>query len=203
MAWIVPVRLKGPHATLVPLQRNHRDALVAAASDGTLWRHWFTGVPEPDEMEAAIAERLALRDAGSMLPFTVVQSGSERIVGMTSFGHIDAVVKRVEIGWTWYAQGVQRTALNTDAKRLLLTHAFETLGCVAVELRTHVLNQPSRRAIERIGAKLDGVLRNHMVARNGTLRDTCVYSVIAGEWPAVQAHLKWLQEGRGMKEQNV
>ena len=194
MSWIVPVRLSGPHATLVPLQRNHRDALVEAASDGALWRHWFTGVPEPDEMEAEIARRLAWRDAGTMLPFTVQSSDNGRIVGMTSFGHIDADVKRVEIGWTWYAQGVQRTALNTDSKRLLLTHAFETLGCVAVELRTHVLNQPSRRAIERIGAKLDGVLRNHMIARNGTLRDTCVYSIITGEWPAVKAHLQWLQE---------
>ncbi len=194
MDWITPVRLKGPHATLVPLQRNHRDALVEAASDGALWRHWFTGVPEPSEMEAEIARRIGWRDAGSMLPLAVQRSGDGRIVGMTSFGHIDAVVKRMEIGWTWYAAGVQRTALNTDAKLLMLTHAFETLGCVAVELRTHVLNQPSRRAIERIGAKLDGVLRNHMVARNGTLRDTCVYSIIAGEWPAVRAHLKWLQE---------
>ena len=192
--WIVPVRLIGPHATLVPLQPNHREALVLAASDGALWRHWFTGVPEPDGMEADIATRIGWRDAGSMLPFTVQRSDDGRIVGMTSFGHIDAGVRRMEIGWTWYAQSVQRTALNTDAKLLMLTHAFETLGCVAVELRTHVLNQASRRAIERIGAKLDGVLRNHMIARNGTLRDTCVYSIVSGEWPAVKAHLEWLQK---------
>ncbi len=196
MSWIVPVRLEGPHATLVPLQREHRDALAEAASDGALWRHWFTGVPEPGGMEDDIAQRLAWRDAGTMLPFAVQRSGDGRIVGMTSFGHIDAAVRRVEIGWTWYAQSVQRTALNTDAKRLLLTHAFETLDCVAVELRTHSLNQPSRRAIERIGARLDGVLRNHLITRNGTLRDTCVYSIIASEWPAVKAHLDWLHDRR-------
>lgn len=191
MSWIAPVRLTGRHVTLVPLQRNHCDALIEAASDGMLWTYWFTGVPAPDEMADAIATRLAWRDAGTMLPFTVIEAGSGTIVGMTCYGHVDAAVRRVEIGWTWYAQRMQRTGLNTEAKQLLLSHAFETLDCIAVELRTHFLNHRSRRAIERIGAKLDGVLRHHQLAKDGTLRDTCVYSIIAAEWPAVRSNLRW------------
>lgn len=192
MDWITPVRLTGRHATLVPLQRNHAEALGLAASDGELWDHWFTSVARPDEMADDIATRLRWRDEGSMLPFTVLETATGTIVGMTSLGRIDPVVRRVEIGWTWYARRLQRTALNTDAKRLLLSHAFDTLGCVAVELRTHFLNQTSRRAIERLGAKLDGVLRHNLLARDGTLRDTAVYSIIATEWPAVRSHLAWL-----------
>ncbi len=195
MGWIAPLRLEGRHVTLVPLQREHRDGLVVAASDGALWELWYTSVPTPDGMEADIARRLAFRDEGSMLPFTVTDSATGTILGMTSYGHIDAVVRRLEIGWTWYAARAQRTSVNTEAKRLLLGHAFETLDCVAVELRTHVLNAQSRRAIERIGAKLDGILRHHQRARNGTLRDTCVYSIVAPDWPAVRSHLDW-QLGR-------
>ncbi len=126
-----------------------------------------------------------------MLPFTVVEAETGEIVGMTTYMNVDAVNRRVEIGSTWYARRVQRTALNTEAKLLLLGHAFDRLGCIAVEFRTHFMNQQSRRAIERLGAKLDGILRNHVVAQNGTLRDTVVYSVIASEWPAVRAHLEW------------
>ncbi|MCQ8278697.1 GNAT family N-acetyltransferase [Acetobacteraceae bacterium KSS8] len=194
MGWIEPVTLQGPHATLVPLDPSHHDALVRAASDGALWRHWYTSVPSPETMAAAIVERLALRDSGMMIPFAVVDTASGETVGMTSFGNIDHTFRRVEIGWTWYAQRMQRTALNTDAKRLLLTHAFETLQCIAVELRTHALNLASRRAIERIGARLDGILRHHRRTDDGALRDTCVYSIIAPDWPAVRMHLAWMLE---------
>jgi RimJ/RimL family protein N-acetyltransferase len=126
-----------------------------------------------------------------MLPFAVMDAATNRIVGMTTYMNIDTTNRRVEIGYTWYARHVQRTALNTEAKLLLFIHAFETLGCIAVELRTHFLNQQSRRAIERLGARLDGVLRSHSLASNGTLRDTCVYSVIAPEWPSIRTHLEW------------
>ncbi len=147
-------------------------------------------------MRAEIDRRLALHAAGSMLPFTVIETGPEdptgRLAGMTTYMNIDATNRRVEIGSTWYARSVQRTALNTEAKLLLLGHAFDTLGCIAVEFRTHFMNQQSRRAIERLGAKLDGILRSHIVSPNGTLRDTCVYSIIAPEWPTVRAHLEWL-----------
>jgi RimJ/RimL family protein N-acetyltransferase len=194
VSWIGPVRLEGRHVTLVPLQPDHHDALVEAASDGMLWRLWYTSVPAPDGMAADIATRLAWRDQGMMLPFTVTETGTGAVLGMTSFGRIDPVVRRMEIGWTWYAARAQRTAINTEAKRLLLGHAFEVLGCVAVELRTHALNGQSRRAIERIGAKLDGILRQHQLARDGTLRDSCVYSIIAAEWPAVRSHLTWQLE---------
>jgi RimJ/RimL family protein N-acetyltransferase len=146
--------------------------------------------PQPDGMRAEIERRLGLQAQGTMLPFTVADGAGE-IVGMTTYMNVDAVNRRVEIGSTWYAARVQRTGLNTEAKLLLLGHAFETLGCIAVEFRTHWMNQQSRRAIERLGAKLDGVLRNHSIQPNGTLRDTCVYSVIASEWLAVKAHLEW------------
>ena len=191
--WIEPVRLVGRHVSLVPLRRDHAPALARAVSDGALWRVWYTSVPEPDGMDAEVAHRLAGQETGTSLPFAVLD-GAGVPVGMTSYGHIDAVSRRLEIGWTWYARRVQRTGLNTEAKLLLLGHAFEALGCIAVELRTHSLNQQSRRAIERLGAKLDGVLRNHKIAGDGTLRDSCVYSVIVSEWPAVRSHLTWQME---------
>lgn len=193
MGWIEPITLAGRHVTLVPLEIAHGPALVEAASDGELWRIWYTSVPEPDGMDAEIRRRLALQDAGIMLPFAVLDADGVP-VGMSCYGNIDATVRRVEIGWTWYARRVQRSALNSEAKRRLLSHAFETLGCVAVEFRTHFLNQQSRRAIERLGAKLDGVLRQHQLSRNGTLRDSCVYSIIAAEWPAVRSGLDWALE---------
>jgi len=147
-------------------------------------------VPSPEGMAAEITRRLVLRDSGSMAPFTVFDA-SGRIVGMTTFMNMDATHRRVEIGSTWYARGAQRGPLNTTCKRLLLTHAFETLGCIAVELRTHRLNQQSRAAIERLGAQLDGILRNHSRAADGTLRDTAVYSITQAEWPTVRSHLDW------------
>jgi RimJ/RimL family protein N-acetyltransferase len=188
MAWPGAVALSGPHARLVPLAREHHDGLCEAARDGELWKLWYTSVPSPETMAQEIERRLDLWAAGSMLPFTVFDAGG-RAVGMTTYMNIDAVHKRVEIGSTWYAASAQRTMLNTRCKRLLLGHAFEALGCIAVEFRTHRLNTQSRRAIERLGAQLDGILRSHQIARDGTLRDTAVYSIIACEWPTVRSHL--------------
>jgi RimJ/RimL family protein N-acetyltransferase len=189
--FLKPTILVGQHVRLEPLSRKHRNGLIAATKDGELWRLWYTSAPSADGMEAEIRRRLDLLKAGSMLPFTVVDTASGQIVGMTTYMNVDSINRRVEIGSTWYAQSVQRTALNTEAKLLLLRHAFEQLGCIAVEFRTHFMNQQSRRAIERLGAKLDGVLRSHSLASDGTLRDTCVYSITAAEWPAVQSHLRW------------
>ena len=186
-----PVTLTGAHVQLKPLSLDQHDGLVAAVEDGDLWTLWYTSVPAPEKMRAEISRRRALPAAGSMTPFCVVDRRTDRIVGMANFLNINADGPRLEIGSTWYARAVQRTPLNTEAKLLLLTRAFEELDCLAVELRTHFLNQQSRRAIERLGAKLDGVLRCHRRAEDGTLRDTCVYSITASEWPAVRSHLAW------------
>jgi N-acetyltransferase len=183
-----PVTLQGPHARLEPLAAEHEAGLADAARDGELWRLWYTLIPPPERMGAEIERRLSLQAAGSMLPFTVFDADG-RIAGMTTYMNIDAVHQRLEIGSTWYAARVQRTPLNTQCKRLLLARAFEDLECIAVEFRTHRFNQQSRRAIERLGAQLDGILRNHQRAGNGTLRDTVVYSITADEWPTVRAHL--------------
>jgi|SRR5579871_2152106 len=190
MPWPDPVVLTGDHAKLEPLERAHRDALIAAVKDGELWKLWYTSVPSPEKMDAEIERRLGLRAQGSMLPFTV-RNAAGTIVGMTTLMNIDATNKRVEIGSTWYARIVQRTPLNTECKLMLLRHAFENLNCIAVEFRTHFFNHQSRRAIERLGAKQDGILRSHQVAPNGTLRDTVVFSIIASEWPTVRAHLTY------------
>jgi RimJ/RimL family protein N-acetyltransferase len=145
-------------------------------------------------MTAEIDRRLRLQAEGSMLPFAVIDNGLRKAVGMTTYMNVDAVHKRVEIGSTWYRKSVQRTGLNTACKLLLLTQAFDVLDCIAVEFRTHFFNRQSRAGIERLGAKLDGILRNHQRGRNGTLRDTCVYSITQGEWPTVRAHLTWQLE---------
>ncbi|WP_198152170.1 GNAT family N-acetyltransferase [Granulicella tundricola] len=168
-----PVTLTGNHVSLVPLAQAHAPALAAAVQDGDLHTLWYTSAPPPEKVEAEIARRLTLHAAGTMLPFTVLDATGIP-VGMTTYMNIDTPNCRVEIGSTWYAARVQRTALNTEAKLLLLTHAFESLACIAVEFRTHFLNHQSRRAIERLGAKLDGILRSHSIAPNGTLRDTAV-----------------------------
>ena len=193
-----PLTLQGPHARLEPLTPQHHDDLVDAVRDGELWRLWYTAIPTPEGMAAEIERRLGLHAKGSMLPFAVIATQGPlagRAVGMTTYMNIDAANRRVEIGSTWYRQAVQRTPLNTQAKRLLLAHAFETLDCIAVEFRTHWFNQASRRGIERLGAKLDGVLRNHQINPHpdaaGTLRDTCAYCITATEWPAVHAHLDY------------
>lgn len=181
--------LTGKQASLVPLSMSHHDELVDAVKDGELWNLWFTFIPTPERMAAEIERRLTLQTQGSMLAFTVIDPRTGRAVGMTTYMNIDATNRRLEIGSTWYRRSVQRTPLNTECKRLLLAHAFETLDCIAVEFRTHWFNHASRAGIERLGAKLDGVLRSHQIASNGSLRDTCVYSITAAEWPAVRAHL--------------
>ena len=185
-----PVTLRGRHAALVPLKHSHAPALAEAVRDGELWKLWYTSIPAPDRVEAEIERRLSLQAAGSMLPFCSLDAAATP-VGMTTYMNIDAVYRRVEIGSTWTAARMQRSAFNTECKLLLLTHAFETLGCIAVEFRTHRFNAQSRRAIERLGAQLDGMLRSHQLASNGTLRDTAVYSIVASEWPTVKAHLRW------------
>jgi RimJ/RimL family protein N-acetyltransferase len=190
MPWPDPVVLEGVHVRLEPLSQAHRAGLIEAVKDGELWRLWYTSIPSPDGMSKEIDRRLALQAAGSMVPFTVFD-GAGVIAGMTTYMNVDAPNRRVEIGSTWYAQRVQRTALNTECKLLLLTHAFERLDCIAVEFRTHFFNRQSRRGIERLGAKLDGILRNHQIGHNGTMRDTVVYSIVAAEWPTVKEHLSF------------
>ena len=190
MPWLEPVTLSGPHARLEPLSHQHLDGLTEAVKDGELWKLWYTFIPPPENMGKEIERRLSLQRAGSMLPFTVFDANGH-IAGMTTYMNVDAANRRVEIGSTWYARRVQRSALNTQCKLLLLAHAFDKLDCIAVEFRTHFFNHQSRQGIERLGAKLDGILRNHQVATNGTLRDTAVYSIIASEWPTVRAHLTY------------
>ena len=189
MTWLEPVTLVGKHAILEPLSHHHHDALVEAVNDGELWRLWYTVVPEPAAVRADIDRRLGLQAKEMMLPFAVLDPATGKAVGITTFMNVDALNRRVEIGGTWYRKSVQRTALNTECKLMLLTRAFESMNCIAVELRTHFFNHKSRRAIERLGAKLDGVLRSHQIMPNGTLRDTCVYSIIASEWRTVKTHL--------------
>jgi RimJ/RimL family protein N-acetyltransferase len=191
MTWLEPVTLRGEVATLAPLAQEHRADLAEAVKDGELWKLWYTTIPAPEAMGAEIDRRLGLQAKGAMLPFAVIENSSGRAVGMTTYMNVEAAQRRVEIGATWYRKRVQRSALNTECKLMLLEHAFEALDCIAVEFRTHFFNQPSRRGIERLGAKLDGILRSHQIMPNGTLRDTCVYSITAAEWPTVQAHLAW------------
>ncbi len=194
--WPPDITLEGRHVRLVPLSQDHAADLAEAAADGQLHRLWYTTVPAPEEVGPEITRRLGLRALGSMLPFAVVEQASGRAVGMTTYMHIDAQSRRLEIGSTWYRAAVQRSPVNTECKLLMLGHAFETLSCIAVEFRTHYLNRQSRAAIERLGAKLDGILRSHMVMANGTLRDTAVYSITAPEWPTVKANLEWMLEAR-------
>ncbi|MQY43594.1 GNAT family N-acetyltransferase [Epibacterium sp. SM1969] len=186
--WLTPVELKHPTVTLTPLSEVHAQDLADAAADGALHRLWYTTIPHPEDVAAEITRRLDLQRQGSMVPFAVLD-GNGSAVGMTTYMNIDASNQRVEIGSTWYRKSVQRSGLNTICKLLLLQHAFEDRDAIAVEFRTHFMNRQSRCAIERLGAKLDGVLRAHMVMANGTLRDTAVYSITAAEWPAVRANL--------------
>jgi N-acetyltransferase len=190
MPWLEPVSLAGPHAQLKPLSHDHIDGLTEAVKDGELWKLWYTFIPKAEEMGKEIDRRLGLQKAGSMLPFTVFDADGQ-IAGMTTYMNVDTPNRRVEIGSTWYAKRVQRSGLNTQCKLLLLSHAFQKLDCIAVEFRTHFFNHQSRRGIERLGAKQDGILRSHAIAPNGTLRDTVVYSIIASEWPTVKAHLNY------------
>jgi RimJ/RimL family protein N-acetyltransferase len=191
MPWLQPLSLDSASVDLVPLDQRHCSDLIESVKDGELWTLWYTSIPSPLAMHSEIERRLSLQAIGSMLPFAVIDNRTNQAVGMTTYMNVDANSRRVEIGSTWYRKSVQRTKLNTQCKLLLLVHAFETLGCIAVEFRTHAFNHQSRRAIERLGAKRDGILRNHQIAANGTLRDTYVYSIIASEWPVVKAHLIW------------
>ena len=190
MNWPAPITLRGTHAAVEPLALAHHDALSDAVRDGELWNLWYTAIPKPEGMRTEIERRLGLQAKGSMLPFTV-RNTDGKVVGMTTYMNIDAANKRVEIGSTWYGKSAQRTPLNTECKLLLLGYAFEKLECIAVEFRTSFFNMASRTAIQRLGAKPDGILRSHQRHADGSLRDTCVYSIIAAEWPAVKRHLQF------------
>jgi len=188
------VTLQGMHAALVPLTMAHHDGLCKAVRDGKLWKLWYTSIPSPESMAIEIDRRLGLQQLGSMNPFCVLDAKGSP-VGMTTYMNIDQENRRLEIGSTWYRQSVQRTAINTECKLMLLRYAFTNLGCIAVEFRTHFFNQQSRKGIERLGAKLDGVLRSHQMNRHpdakDSIRDTCVYSILAAEFPTVEANLSF------------
>jgi N-acetyltransferase len=189
--WIEPVTLRGEHVALEPLAAAHAPALAAAAADGELWKLWYTSVPEPGGEAAYVETALAMREHEGALPFVVRDTRTGDVVGTTRYLNVDEKHRRLEIGATWYANRVQRTPLNTEAKLLLLTHAFEKLDAIAVEFRTHFMNHASRAAIARLGAKQDGILRSHQISRDGTLRDTVVFSIIASEWPSVRSNLNF------------
>jgi len=191
MRFLEPVTLRGRWASLEPLAREHEGALAAAAADGELWRLWYTSVAPPERMGEYVTAALAMREHADAMPFVIRHNASGDIVGSTRYFNVDAKNRRLEIGHTWYAQRVQRTQVNTECKLLLLAHAFEVLQCIAVEFRTHWFNQASRAAIARLGAKQDGVLRNHHLMPDGSRRDTVVFSIIDGEWPAVRQHLRY------------
>jgi RimJ/RimL family protein N-acetyltransferase len=188
---VEPVTLERAPVRLVPLGPEHEDGLRRAAADGQLWNLRFTSVPEPQQTRAYIETALRGRAEGHRLAFAVLDADSGEVIGSTSYHDIVPAVERLEIGWTWYAASRQRSAVNTTAKLLLLQHAFETLGAKLVGWRTDNYNFASQRAIERLGARKDGVLRHHMQRRDGTVRDTVMYSLAAGEWPEVRAHLLW------------
>jgi len=194
MRFIEPVTLIGEHASIEPLGREHEQALERAAADGELWRLWYTSVASPGKMGQYIDTALDMRERLDAMPFVVREKTSGDIVGCTRYFNVDATNRRLEIGHTWYAKRVQRGPVNTECKLLLLTHAFEKLQCIAVEFRTHWFNHASRTAIARLGAKQDGVLRNHQVSADGSMRDTVVFSIIDGEWPAVKRHLRYQLE---------
>jgi len=197
-SWTTPPTLKGQRVTLRPLLAGDAAALVEAAREGELWNLWYTSVPSPDTVEAYVDLALTQQARGESLSFAVLDARGE-VVGSTRFCQMLREHRRVEIGYTWYARRVQRTGLNTEAKRLLLAHAFEVLDCLRVELRTHWHNRTSRAAIERLGARLEGVLRQHVVMPDGTLRDSVVYSILDREWPTVRTHLDFelgRREGR-------
>jgi len=188
--WLKTIQLASTNVKLIPLQAEHAQGLLNAASDGKLWELWYTSVPNAENIEQYIADALAEQMRGNALAFSVIEKNSGKIIGSTRFCHADQINQRVEIGYTWYARSFQRSSVNSECKQLLLTHAFETLGAIAVELRTHWHNQQSRAAIARLGAKQDGVLRNHTQMADGAYRDTVVFSIINSEWPMVKISLK-------------
>lgn len=189
--WLRPIQLEGESVKLVPLQKSQKVDLVFAASDGKLWELWYTTVPSPKIMDSYLDTALAQQAEGSALPFAIINKKTNSIVGSTRYLNVDAKNKRLEIGATWYAKKVQRTGINTECKYLLLKYAFENLNCIAVEFRTHFHNHPSRNAILRLGAKQDGILRNHRVDEHGNIRDTVVYSILNSEWKTVKTALEF------------
>jgi RimJ/RimL family protein N-acetyltransferase len=189
MIEVQPLTLEGHGLRLEPLAYEHHDGLAAASADGRLWELWFTAVPEPEQTRAYIADALAGQSKGHMLPWAVRELTSGAIIGSTRYHDIVKSIDRVEIGYTWYAKRWQRSHVNTGCKLLLLSHAFDTLGCKVVGLRTDNFNFVSQRAIEALGAKKDGVIRHHLARRDGTVRDSVIYSIIASEWPDVKRHL--------------
>ncbi|WP_255310629.1 GNAT family N-acetyltransferase [Aliivibrio sp. 1S128] len=194
--WLSGTELKGKIVTLIPLQLEHASALVEAASDGELWDLWYTKIPNKETVNGYIELALSEQDAGRSLAFSVIDNETQTIIGTTRLCHADCVNKRVEIGYTWYAKSYQRTSVNTECKFLLLSHAFENLSAIAVEFGTHWHNHASRNAIARLGAKQDGVIRNHQQMADGSYRDTVVFSVINSEWLAVKASLLFKLERR-------
>jgi RimJ/RimL family protein N-acetyltransferase len=192
--FVEPITLAGEHASLEPLGREHEQALQRAAADGELWQLWYTSIAPPEKMGEYIDTALDMRERLGAMPFVVREKPSADIVGCTRYFNVDAINRRLEIGHTWYSRRVQRGPINTECKLLLLTHAFEKLQCIAVEFRTHWFNHASRTAIARLGAKQDGVLRNHQLSADGSKRDTVVFSIIDGEWPAVKQHLRYQLE---------
>ena len=192
MAFVEPVTLSARGITLLPLALEHEAGLRLAAADGELWKIRVTSVPEPENTRKYIEDALAMRDAGNRFAFAVTETATGKVLGCSSYHDIVPAVKRVEIGWTWYAKSSQRSHVNTTAKLLLLTHAFETLGCHVVGWRTDNFNFASQAAIERLGARRDGVIRGHALRRDGTIRDTVMYSMRSGEWPEAKAQLLYL-----------
>ncbi len=192
MAFVEPVTLSARGVTLLPLALEHEAGLKAAAADGELWKIRVTSVPEPENTRKYIEDALAMREAGHRFAFAVTETATGKVLGCSSYHDIVPAIKRVEIGWTWYAKSSQRSHVNTTAKLLLLTHAFETLGCHVVGWRTDNFNFASQTAIERLGARRDGVIRGHALRRDGTIRDTVMYSLRSGEWPEVKTQLLYL-----------
>ena len=186
------ITLTGTYVSLLPMDILYLEALKEAVKDGELWKLWYTFVPKPEEMEAWILKSLKEYDEGVSVPFVIQRKTDNRIVGSTRFMNIEKDIRRFEIGTTWYAKSAQRSAVNTECKFLLLQHAFEDLKCLAVEFRTHRMNVQSRKAITRLGAQQDGILRNHRIASNGTVRDTVVYSIIENEWRGVKSNLLFM-----------
>ena len=189
--WIEPITLTGDKVTLEPLTFEHANGMREAVKDGELWKLWFTSIPAPEKVEGYIGRALEMRAKAGAMPFIVRDKDSSTIIGCTRYFNVDEENHRLEIGYTWYAERYQRTAVNTECKYLLLTHAFETLESIAVEFRTHWHNHKSRAAIARLGAKQDGVLRNHQRSADGVYRDTVVFSIINQEWPAVKKSLEF------------
>ena len=189
--WLSPVELEGNFVKLLPLTESHKSEVLDAASDGKLWELWYTSVPSSDTLDSYMGFALKQKSEGLALPFVIVEKATGKVVGSTRFCSVDAPNRRVEIGYTWYSQSVQRTGINTECKYLLLQHAFETLDAIAVEFKTNLFNFPSRNAILRLGAKQDGILRNHRIDRMGNIRDTVIFSILKSEWPTVKTALEF------------